>query len=405
MSLTRQTLLSLAGCSIIAWLAITPVQAAPFFNGAATWNVSINTDAQMAVSFGGVPVGAAVKMLLTGTANVVYSNATANDVDISVTALNVSGTVQFNNNPSLTFNAIGMLLPGAAASTGHMHTDSGSFPASSFFDVFMEVDIANIPSASNPLKVYTGRNFSHGGPSNIALHEKTNVSNAFGAGTYSLNLTEIPGGSVDWTQQVNGNGVTYFSPTVGSMWTITIPPSAPTLVSAKSSKTHNLAGAFDIPLPLSGLAAIEPRDGGPTAVVLQFSEPVQGSSGPLSCTNVSLSSGSCATVTGDGTYLVTVNMSGATPNTCLTLAMNNVVDVTDNLPLSGDNDVQARVLNGDQSADGLVNIADLNNVKNALAQPVTGINFLMDITADGLINIADLNSTKNNLAASLAGCP
>ncbi|NLX20688.1 MAG: hypothetical protein GXY55_03315, partial [Phycisphaerae bacterium] len=64
-----------------------------------------------------------------------------------------------------------------------------------------------------------------------------------------------------------------------------------------------------------------------------------------------------------------------------------------------------RVLPGDADGDGVVNIFDLVQVRNALNQAATDTTFPKDVTADGLVNIFDLVAVRNNLNQSVGTCP
>ena len=58
-------------------------------------------------------------------------------------------------------------------------------------------------------------------------------------------------------------------------------------------------------------------------------------------------------------------------------------------------------LPGDVNADKVVNVLDLQEVKNHVFEPVDETNFKYDINLDGQINVIDLQETKNNV---FAGC-
>ena len=120
---------------------------------------------------------------------------------------------------------------------------------------------------------------------------------------------------------------------------------------------------------------------------------------PWQTRSPSSSTGSGVVIAGNQ---LTVTLSGAAANSCFTLTLNGISDIAGN-PL-GATAVSARVLKGDRTADGVVNIVDLNEVKGDLFQSLDDNNFTSDINTDGVVNIVDLNDTKGNLF-STASCP
>ncbi|NLX23728.1 MAG: hypothetical protein GXY55_18900, partial [Phycisphaerae bacterium] len=174
----------------------------------------------------------------------------------------------------------------------------------------------------------------------------------------------------------------------------------PMLVSAASVRTHGAVGDFAIPLPLAAGAdaGVECRAGGPTRIVLQFTEAVT-----LSGSNVDLSSGTCVGVAPLGNHAYEVQLSGADENACLTLTLVNVAGASSSQRLVGINQVRVVVLKGDVDASGLVETADLTAIQGQNQQPVTAGNFRCDVNANGEINILDLVAANDNRSAS-ASC-
>ncbi|NLX12023.1 MAG: hypothetical protein GXY44_00005 [Phycisphaerales bacterium] len=180
------------------------------------------------------------------------------------------------------------------------------------------------------------------------------------------------------------------------------PGPAFTLLAAVSRKVHGQAGAFDIDLPLDSAAAgLEPRAGGPTMIVLAFSDDLDPA---VSCANILLSSGVCEGVTVVENEMA-MALSDVTGNTCLSLALGGIVSAT-GVPLSGAAEVRIRVLLGkvDNDESGMVTISDLSAIKSQLFQPVTADTFRCDVHSDAVIDIRDLSATKSNLFGSVS-CP
>ena len=174
------------------------------------------------------------------------------------------------------------------------------------------------------------------------------------------------------------------------------------LLAALSRKTHGVAGDFDIDLPLDGAMGIESRSGGPTSVILTFSEPAAATDGVPDCSEVALSEGTCidAVILDDE---MTIELADAPDAACLTLTVSGIEGLDAN-PLEGTDHVTVSVLRGDARPGGNVDIRDMSRVKGNLFQTVTEHNFRADVNADGEIDVADMSAVKGNLFAELV-CP
>ena len=90
---------------------------------------------------------------------------------------------------------------------------------------------------------------------------------------------------------------------------------------------------------LSAGSDIESREGGPTQIVLGFSEPVVSTGGgTIDCTDVTLSDGNCDLVAGSGTDTLAIALSGVSDDGCLSVAISNIEDAAGNA-LTDDDDV------------------------------------------------------------------
>lgn len=176
---------------------------------------------------------------------------------------------------------------------------------------------------------------------------------------------------------------------------------APALRSALSRRTHGSAGEFDIDLmPDPPTLPVEHRQGGPTRLVITFSEPV-------------------TTTTADPTDAVVADPATVeavtTDTTTLTVDLADALDVsTLTMSFPGVEDLQAQpvaeslcftVLAGDTVPSGLVDIFDVLVIRNYIMQPVTAANFRIDYTADGIIDILDLIGVRNDIDHAVGGCP
>src|SRR5438876_9481575 len=170
------------------------------------------------------------------------------------------------------------------------------------------------------------------------------------------------------------------------------------IVSAVSRKTHGAAGAFDIPLPLSGSPGVECRTGGATGaytLVFTFSNNV--TSG-----NASVTSG-IGSVAGTPVFsgnTMTVNLTGVANAQTLTVTLSGVTDeFSQVLPSTA---VSVSMLIGDTNGNGIVNATDVAQTKAQVGQPVSSSNFRTDVNASGIINATDVAIVKSHSGGSIS---
>ena len=170
------------------------------------------------------------------------------------------------------------------------------------------------------------------------------------------------------------------------------------LSSAVSRKTHGGAGAFDIPLPLSGSPGVECRTGGATGdytLVFRFTNNV--TSGNASVT------GGIGSVSGTPVFsgnTMTVNLTGVANAQTLTVTLSGVTDeFSQVLP---DAPVSVNMLIGDTSGNSVVNATDVAQTKGQVGQPVTSSNFRTDVNANGIINTSDVAIVKAHSGGSIS---
>jgi hypothetical protein len=178
----------------------------------------------------------------------------------------------------------------------------------------------------------------------------------------------------------------------------------PTLTQAASRRTHGGAGPFNIDLPLSGTAAIEPRrNGSAPQLVLTFDGAIEAVDGSADCgQEVVITNGACQNVVISGATL-TVNMT-YTKNQCTTATLTGLRGAGGGGAMTGDNNVSVRMHEGNVNGDTAVNLSDLQSIKGQLLTPVNAGSFRSDVTCDGSINLSDLQAVKANLLQS-ATCP
>jgi hypothetical protein len=165
---------------------------------------------------------------------------------------------------------------------------------------------------------------------------------------------------------------------------------------AVSRKTHASAGAFDIPLPLTGTPGIECRTGGANGdftIVVTFANPVQVSGDSVASSDHQAT----ADPPQVSNNIVTVNLHHVSNAQAITLTLTGVSDGTH----TGDVTVPMDVLIGDTTGDRTVDSADVSQTKSRSGQRVSAANFRSDVTADGNINSADISLVKSKSGTAL----
>jgi hypothetical protein len=164
---------------------------------------------------------------------------------------------------------------------------------------------------------------------------------------------------------------------------------------AVSRKTHGSAGTFDVPLPLTGTVATEPRRGGGTGqsdhtIVLTFGTPVtvngtpqaQVISGTGTIGSNGASNGGAVTVSGSSITIPLTNVANAQ---VISVRVNGV----NNGSSTGDVVIPMGMLLGDSNNDRIVNTGDALQTRSRSGQTADGTNFRSDANPDGLIGAGD----------------
>ncbi len=167
------------------------------------------------------------------------------------------------------------------------------------------------------------------------------------------------------------------------------------LAAAVSRKTHGAAGAFDVPLPLTGEPGVECRSsGGAHTMIFTFNNNVV--SGHAT---VTLGTGG---VSGSPTFsanAMTVNLSGIADVQKLTVTLSGVTDSSAQvLPDTG---VSVNMLVADINASKAVNASDIGAVKAQSGQSVTASNFRTDVAVSGSITASDIGLVKSRSGQSV----
>lgn len=322
--------------------------------------------------------------------------------------------------------------PLAPVLTADLHVETLAYMGDSFFDVYYELDASQPTTGTMDAE----RTMIDGGLFDMQIEYTPKITFVeWGTPTEATMSLELPGvgpqtyttsGSMTWTYLPPASPIPAagpnFWPTPATPITMNSAISAsphtllaaeaydpPTIASAVSRKTHGGTGDFDVDiLAPSGTAdvAVEPRTGGPTRIVVNFSQDVQAPDG-LDPSDVSLASSGAADGTVSNVAIVgselAVDMTGTSDEARLSIGFPGIASldgiyVGESLCLG--------VLLGDTDASGAINIFDLLNVRNKLSQPVDATSFRSDLTAEGVINIFDLLAARNNLTHTLTGaCP
>ena len=165
-------------------------------------------------------------------------------------------------------------------------------------------------------------------------------------------------------------------------------------ISAVSRKNHGSAGAFDIPLPLTGTSGIECRSGGATndyEIVVTFPAPVT-----ISEATVTSGTGSVSATSTSGNQVI-IDLTGVTNAQTIQVTLVSVNNGTTTVNLV----IPMSVLVGDTTADKFVNSADISQTKSQSGQTVGLSNFREDVNTDGFLNSADISLVKSKSGTAL----
>jgi hypothetical protein len=157
-----------------------------------------------------------------------------------------------------------------------------------------------------------------------------------------------------------------------------------------SRKSHTGVGLFDVNLPLTTPFGVECRgaSGAPSDFQLVFTFP-----SAVTFDNASVSSGTGSVVnsSGNGTAIVTVNLTAVVNVQTITVTLTSVNDGT----RINDVTVQMGVLGGDTNGDGSVSASDVGQTKSRAGQIVNATNFRSDVNTNGAINASDIGLAKS----------
>lgn len=199
---------------------------------------------------------------------------------------------------------------------------------------------------------------------------KTTVATFTEPGIYvfQVNITDAAGQSASSLVQVNVS---------------------PTLVSAVSRK----GAGQDVPLSLSSSTpTLEHRAGGPSQLVMTFTEPVQAIDGLLSANEFVLANAQfqSATVSGVTLTLTLANVVNASRVGVTMQGLSNAAG----LAVAGNLSMTIRALAGDADRNGVVNFNDFLAVQNAFGATASGVT-ATDFNSDGVTDFTDFLLLQN----------
>lgn len=209
-------------------------------------------------------------------------------------------------------------------------------------------------------------------------------------GTWTLMVRDTYSGDVGtWNS---------FAVTVRMGELIPMEASGPTLNSVVSRRTHGTRGTFDLNLNLgTGTGTVEPRNtNGSLRLVFTFSEAVKAADGVLSSNEFTLTNCLYGSASVSGNTL-TLNVSGVKTATVVKVALRNITGLT-GAAMTGDTDVEIRVLLGDVTQNRTVNTTDQGRYGSALyATAVSTTNFWLDVNCDGIFSSTDRSVVTGQL--------
>jgi hypothetical protein len=242
-------------------------------------------------------------------------------------------------------------------------------------------------------------------PANQAF---TFVNTGAQPGVYDNIITGLaadPGTEGSWTITNPGFTGTFTYDGVGNI-DLTLTAAHPQVTGAVSSKMHDGAGTFGVPLPLNGSLGIECRSGGASGdyqLLISFTNNVSVGGTPQAAVTSGQGQVGMGGVANGG--VVTVSSSNVTvPLTNVTNAQTIVVtlfSVNDGTNI-GDVSIPMGVLFGDVNASKRTDSGDVTAVRNkTVSIPNDSATCRFDVNASGRIDSGDVTAVRNNTISVL----
>ena len=165
-----------------------------------------------------------------------------------------------------------------------------------------------------------------------------------------------------------------------------------------SRKSHG-GNTFDLFVPRGARPIVEPRSGGLSStyqLVVSYLNPVT-----FSSASVTSGVGMVTGTSGNGTTSITVDLAGVTNQQRITITLFGVNDGT----TIKDIPVTLRILVGDVTGDGVVDLSDVGQVRAESGQVLSPANFRADVTTNGIINASDVGLVRSKSGTSVPVAP
>jgi hypothetical protein len=232
-----------------------------------------------------------------------------------------------------------------------------------------------------------GLNWAPNIPASPSFNPFLGYPNQNKMGDYTHMVSDNSGAHLAYCATFNGEQDVYY---------VKVTPQPPVPQSAVSRKTHGTAGAFDLPLALTGSPTVESRRGGGTnsgehQIVVTFGSPVTATG-----VTVTGAPGASATQTVSGN-VVTVNLTNVPDAQVVQVQLNNVSDGTNFGPVT----IPMAVLLGDSTGDGAVNAGDALQTRGRSGAVTDAANYRSDVNTDGNVNSGDVIVVRGRAGASL----
>jgi hypothetical protein len=290
----------------------------------------------------------------------------------------ISGAETIDSTPSLSLSLSSRCFETPVAF--HLQLDDDATFASP------DVDYTSEALPAGPVSFTVGQNAGDG------VYMAGGEGQSLGLGSYYWRVrAEDADGASDWV--VASAGTPAF--TVGEPLR---------LVRAVSRKVHGSAGIFDIRLSITPdqPATVEPRQYGPTQIVVTFNKRIRPADGLVDGDEVELSAGLLTALELRDSEL-TIGLSDVSDEYCLTVFFSGISDMAGH-PLSDHDRVSVSAVMGDVTGNGLTTSSDLTTIKAMIGVPVDAQTARFDLSLDGTITNADLTMTKS-MIGKLVVCP
>lgn len=175
------------------------------------------------------------------------------------------------------------------------------------------------------------------------------------------------------------------------------------IAAAGSRKQHGTVGAFDV--DMLSPSAVEPRNGGPTKIVVTFDDDVQAADGSLDIDDeVTVSGASISQLTLLCDEL-TIELTSAADQSCVSVTLHGLALVSDATAIMPDRVLKVAVLFCDVNGDGVVNEDDESATIAGILQPVDSSTCRLDVDVDGDIDNIDALLVKVRIGTPGVWCP